>query len=263
MSKIGLEMRHVSYQLGNKTLVAELDIELRPGELVGLIGPNGAGKSTALKLISGELKPHQGEVLLHGDNLHQIKSQLLALHRSVMAQSVQVVFDFTVREIIEMGWVQGAQLSASKLFDAIQEIVGICELNHLLDRRFNSLSGGEQQRVQFARNLLQIWRPPSEQEKPRYLLLDEPTASMDLRHELMLLEQLASIKQQNVGVLIVMHDLNLAARFMDRVLLMQQGRLVQAGEPAEVFQAELLTDVYRTPIQVEQHSSLERLVIHT
>jgi iron complex transport system ATP-binding protein len=180
-----------------------------------------------------------------------------------MAQAVHVVFEFTVREIIKMGWVQGRTLSQTHFQRAASEVVNLCELEHLLDRAFNTLSGGEQQRVQFARNLLQLWRPPGRNPEARFLLLDEPTASMDLRHELMLLAQLRLAKEQNIGVLIVLHDLNLAARFMDRVVLMRYGQIVKAGSPQQVLDETLLSDVYQTPIRVEHNTQLNRMVVHT
>jgi iron complex transport system ATP-binding protein len=145
----------------------------------------------------------------------------------------------------------------------MKQIVNECDVSQLLNRTFNSLSGGEQQRVQFARNLVQLWRPDSTSYKPRYLLLDEPTASLDLAHELLLLNLLRSAKQQNIGVLIVMHDLNLAARFLDKVVLMTKSRVVDIGTPAMVLNADQLSEVYRTKILVERNNQLDRLVIHT
>jgi len=260
---MSLEMRNISYQIRGKKLVSEVNITVSSGELVGLVGPNGAGKSTALKLMSGELKPSFGDVSLEGTSLGSISPAELSLSRSVMAQSTNVVFDFSVEEIIKMGWVQGRLVSPELLPGAMNQVINECGVNLLLNRTFNSLSGGEQQRVQFARNLLQLWRPDSKRCMPRYLLLDEPTASLDLAHELLLLNLLKSAAQLNIGVLIVMHDLNLAARFLDKVVLMSQSRIVDIGPPAMVLTANQLSEVYRTKVIVEQNKKLDRLVIHT
>jgi iron complex transport system ATP-binding protein len=260
---MSLEMKDVSYLIKDKKLVSEVSLSVASGELVGLVGPNGAGKSTALKLISGELKPSFGNVSLEGTSLGSITSAELSLSRSVMAQSTNVVFDFSVAEIIKMGWVQGRLIDPELMSVAMKQIVNECDVSQLLNRTFNSLSGGEQQRVQFARNLVQLWRPDSTSYKPRYLLLDEPTASLDLAHELLLLNLLRSAKQQNIGVLIVMHDLNLAARFLDKVVLMTKSRVVDIGTPAMVLNADQLSEVYRTKILVERNNQLDRLVIHT
>ena len=125
-----------------------------------------------------------------------------------------------------------------------------------------SLSSGEQQRAQFARGLLQIWRPKGDF-TPRWLLLDEPTANLDVAHGLGLLRDLRAVANQGVGVLVVLHDLDLAARFADQVLLLEAGCKVGCGEPDEIMTAETLSRIYRTPIHVERHASLGRLVVIT
>ncbi len=260
---MSLTMRSVSYTVANRRLVSDLSLTLSAGEVVGLLGPNAAGKSTALKLLAGDLKPSSGAVELLGENIDLKRADELSLSRSVMAQSAQVVFDFTVHDIIQMGWVQSRIVNSVHKSKAVAEIVSTCQIQDLLHRPFNTLSGGEQQRVQFARNLLQLWRPEREQVSPRYLLLDEPTASMDIRHELTLLQLSRSAAEQNIGVLIVLHDLNLAARFMDRVVLMNHGEMVESGTPEHVFNTDLLTNVYQTEIHVEHNQVLDRLVVHS
>jgi len=170
------------------------------------------------------------------------------------------VFDFTVREIVAMGWVQN--IDAFTKSKAIKEIIEVCDIADLSERRFNTLSGGEQQRVQFARNLLQLWRPCASS-KPRYLLLDEPTASMDMRYELGLLNHLRQTAGHFIGVVIVIHDLNLAARFMDRLILMNHGEVIAEGAPEVVLDPNRLSDVYQTPIKVERNDLLDRLLVHS
>lgn len=260
---MSLSMKSVGYSVNGSTLVSRLSLSLSAGEMVGLLGPNGAGKSTALKLMAGDIKADSGRVELLGVDIHLKEPIELALSRSVMAQSANVVFDFTVQEIIEMGWVQSRILKSGYKADALVEVVALCELQDYLARPFKTLSGGEQQRVQFARNLLQLWRPEWESKAPRYLLLDEPTASMDIRHELALLRLARKAASKNIGVLVVLHDLNLAARFMDRVLLMNEGRLVAEGSPEEVLNANQLSNIYQTEIQVERNTMLDRLVVHS
>jgi iron complex transport system ATP-binding protein len=257
---MSLAANNITFSVADRNLLDEVSLSLRPGEVVGLIGPNGAGKSTLLKIMSGELTPSAGHVTLFQDNIRNLSPSFLATVRSVMAQANQVVFDFSVKEIVEMGWLNERSLDKSK---ALAEIVQHCEISELMPRRFITLSGGEQQRVQFARNLLQLWRPDSDGFEPRFLLLDEPTASMDMRHELELLKHVGRAAKQNIGVLIVLHDLNLAARFTDRLALMRAGQFVDIGRPESVLKAEQLTDVYQTHIQVEQNALLNRLVVHS
>ena len=154
----------------------------------------------------------------------------------------------------------GTRLSQRRA--ATRQVAHECQIDGLMTRTYNTLSGGERQRVQFARCLLQIWQPP-DQIETRYLLLDEPTSSLDVSHELLVLRIAKQYARRSAGVLIVLHDLNLAARFCDDVVLMFDGRVIESGEPFNVFEDELLSDVYSTPIRVEWHDSLERVVIHT
>ena len=159
-----------------------------------------------------------------------------------------------------MGWVQADRWGSGVFAEAVRAVVEECDIADLVGRKFNTLSGGEQQRVQFARALLQIWQPEGSRE-PRYLLLDEPTSNLDLAHELLVLRLAQRATGEGVGVLVVLHDLNLAARFADDVVLLERGAVVAAGSPAAVLRADRLTQVYRTPVQVERHATLDRLVV--
>ena len=257
---MSLVLDRVSYSVKDNILVSKMDLKVSPGEVLGIVGPNGAGKSTVLKLLAGDLRPLEGVVMLEGNNIETITPLQLSLYRSFMTQTAHIVFDFTVREIVAMGWVQN--IDAFTKSKAIKEIIEVCDITDLSERRFNTLSGGEQQRVQFARNLLQLWRPCASS-KPRYLLLDEPTASMDMRYELGLLNHLRQTAGHFIGVVIVIHDLNLAARFMDRLILMNHGEVIAEGAPEVVLDPNRLSDVYQTPIKVERNDLLDRLLVHS
>jgi iron complex transport system ATP-binding protein len=257
---MSLVLDRVSYSVKDNILVSKMDLQVSPGEVLGIVGPNGAGKSTVLKLLAGDLRPLEGVVMLEGNNIETITPLQLSLYRSFMTQTAHIVFDFTVREIVAMGWVQN--IDAFTKSKAIKEIIEVCDITDLSERRFNTLSGGEQQRVQFARNLLQLWRPCASS-KPRYLLLDEPTASMDMRYELGLLNHLRQTAGHFIGVVIVIHDLNLAARFMDRLILMNHGKVIAEGAPEVVLDPNRLSDVYQTPIKVERNDLLDRLLVHS
>ena len=257
---MSLVLDRVSYSVKDNILVSKMDLKVSPGEVLGIVGPNGAGKSTVLKLLAGDLRPLEGVVMLEGNNIETITPLQLSLYRSFMTQTAHIVFDFTVREIVAMGWVQN--IDAFTKSKAIKEIIEVCDIADLSERRFNTLSGGEHQRVQFARNLLQLWRPCASS-KPRYLLLDEPTASMDMRYELGLLNHLRQTAGHFIGVVIVIHDLNLAARFMDRLILMNHGKVIAEGAPEVVLDPNRLSDVYQTPIKVERNDLLGRLLVHS
>jgi len=149
------------------------------------------------------------------------------------------------------------QAAPARALDAVLEA---CELGALAQRAFHSLSSGEQQRAQFARGWLQLWRPP-EDRAPRWLLLDEPNANLDVAHGLALLEDLRSLAGHGLGVLAVLHDLDLAVRYADRIVLLDGGEVVACGTPESVMTADRLSAVYGTPVHVEQHAALERLVV--
>lgn len=249
----------VSLRFGHEPVLKDVSLDVVPGTVTALIGPNGAGKSSLLRVLSGETRPTAGEVRLNGTSLTRLSASRQARQRSVMAQSADVVFDYTVEEILRMGWVQG---SRERLAASLGDLVQACGIRHLFARRFRTLSGGEQQRVQFARALLQVWATEDDS-GPRYMLLDEPTSSQDLAHELLTLRLARRAAQRWIGVLVVLHDLNLAARFADRATLLDNGSVVASGGVATVFRDALLTRTYGTRIRVQRHETLERLVVHT
>ena len=253
-----LQACDVSLRLGANAVLDGVSVAVSPGSFAALVGPNGAGKSSLLRVLSGDLAPNRGDVTLDGEPIALFATRDLAQLRSVMGQSATIAFDFYVEEVLAMGWL-GAAVAYR---EALRDVVRRCALDGLLGRRFNTLSGGESQRVQFARALLQIWHGGAGA-TPRYLLLDEPTASLDINHELALLRLARQACADNVGVLAVLHDLNLAARFADRVALLDDGAIVAAGAPDAVLTAERLSRVYATPVRVENHPRLERLVVYT
>ena len=246
----------VSVRFGNSQVLAGVSLSVAPGSVNALIGPNGGGKSSLLRVLSGDLAASAGAVSLDGVPLALFSVHDLARLRSVMGQSALIAFDFYVEEVLAMGWLR----EAASYRRALAEVVSQCGLETLLGRRFNTLSGGERQRVQFARALLQIWRNGAE---PRYLLLDEPTSSLDIGHELSLLRLARRVCNNNIGVLVVLHDLNLAARFADCLALLADGAIAAIGPPADVLTEERLGRVYGTPVCVERHRRLDRLVVYT
>jgi len=252
-------LKQVSFAIGSKYIVKDLEFSFKAGDLVSIIGPNGAGKTTLLKLMSGELKPSAGQIFLNDFAFSELSLKERANKRAVMTQSSSVVFDFLVDEILEMGWVQGSSDDFSK---TCSDVVNSCGLNELMGRKFNTLSGGEQQRVQFARALLQVGGL-SKTADDRFLLLDEPTSNMDVAYELNLLNLAKEVRKTGVGVIVVLHDLNLAARFSDQIILMNSGLIVASGQPEEVLSDRILSDVYSTQLRVERHERLDRIVVYS
>ena len=252
-------LKQVSFAIGSKYIVKDLEFSFKAGNLVSIIGPNGAGKTTLLKLMSGELRPSGGEIFLNDFAFSELSLKERANKRAVMTQSSSVVFDFLVDEILEMGWVQG---SSDDFLKACADVVNSCGLDELMGRKFNTLSGGEQQRVQFARALLQVGGL-SKTADDRFLLLDEPTSNMDVAYELNLLNLAKEVRKTGVGVIVVLHDLNLAARFSDQIILMNSGLIVASGQPEEVLSDRILSDVYSTQLRVERHEELDRIVVYS
>tara|TARA_B100001115_G_scaffold62197_1_gene46134 strand:+ start:39 stop:812 length:774 start_codon:yes stop_codon:yes gene_type:complete len=241
----------INIELNNRTILKDVSLNINQGEIISVIGPNGAGKSTLLKSLAGDIKPSEGNIYYDQKNIMAIDIQERAFTRSVMSQLQQVAFDFSVKEIIEMGWVdRGESAYADEFENAVMEVVSKCGVIDLIDRNFNTLSGGEQRRIHFARTLLQLWRP-SDSSDPKYLLLDEPTANLDLTYEVKLLNIVKDVSREGAGVMLVLHDLNLAAKFSDKIVLINDGSIVKIGDPKEVLEANILSSVYNIDIKVK------------
>ena len=254
-----LHARNVSVQLGQTEILKDVCCQVVPGRTTAVVGANGSGKSTLLRTLTGEYSPKEGNVLLNGSDIANLTPLEQAQHRAIMSQNPSIAFDFLVSEILEMGWVQDS-LPHLLLKESLAEVTRLCGIESFLQRPFNGLSGGEQQRVHFARALLQIWNA-SHDDRSRYLLLDEPTSNLDMAYELEILKLTKLVSSQGMGALIVLHDLNLAARFADFVYLLVDGRVFREGTVGEVFSEEVLSQTYQVPIRVERHEELNRLLV--
>lgn len=236
-----------------RPLVNEVSIDFRPGEIAVITGPNGAGKSTLVSVLAGYTTFEKGNIRIDDSELAQLSARELAEKRAVMTQASNVVFDFTVYDILNMGLSSALQGSESRR-NSILELAIECEVGELVNRKFNLLSGGERQRVQFCRALIQVVRSkPSTGSK--YLILDEPTSSLDLYHVARFTDTLKKLRSKNVGILVVLHDLNLTAHIADSVYLIKNGELVGCGGPSEVLTEGLLSQVYNTPVRVERYNN--------
>ena len=238
-----LELEDVEAGYGRAALVLRgLTVKVPPASIVCLVGPNGAGKSTLLGALTGDVPAASGEVLLEGRPLGQWPSSDLARARSVLLQANQVSFPFTVREVVEMGrspWLGRA--SAQEDDDAIAEAIERTDISHLLDRPFTALSGGEKARASLARVLAQ--RTP-------VVLLDEPTAALDLRHQEDVMLVARDLAAAGRAVVVVLHDLSLAAARADRMAIIDAGRIVGIGAPADVLTPETVERVYGIAVHV-------------
>ena len=248
---MSLNLEKVSLKLDNRQILKDVSLEINEGEIVSVIGPNGAGKSTLLNVFTGDINPDSGEIFYDDKQLKQISIQERAFTRSVMSQMQTLVFNFSVKDVIEMGWLQRGNSDFSNNFSmAFENVTKECNVHNFIHRKFNSLSGGEQRRVHFARTLLQLWRP-SESNDPRYLLLDEPTANLDLSSEMLLMNILKKRASLNVGILVILHDLNLASHFADKIAIIKNGEIMAFGEPEKIMEDAFLTSIYEVPIKVK------------
>ncbi|PWC10472.1 heme ABC transporter ATP-binding protein [Brenneria corticis] len=240
---------NLSYRIGGRYLTEAVSLEVNCGEIVAIIGPNGAGKSTLLRLLTGYVTPHQGECLLAGKPLSHWAPDALAKTRAVMRQHSGLAFSFSVRDVVAMG--RSPYGRDRRNDDVIRRVMEQTGCWDLANRDYRHLSGGEQQRVQLARVLAQLWHP---QPTPGWLFLDEPTSALDLYHQQHLLRLLKQLtRQQPLAVCCVLHDLNLAALYADRILLLHQGKLVAQGSPHQVLQTEILTRWYQADLNVGLH----------
>lgn len=243
-----LAANDLSYQLGQRWLIENITLSLRPGELVSLIGPNGAGKSTLLRLLTGFYLPHRGNCTLNGKPLSAWSAGRLSQQRAVMRQQSSMTFPLSVTDVVAMG---RAPWPGKPIKSVIHKVMALTGCADLAARDYLQLSGGEQQRVQLARALAQLWQDDG----PRgWLFLDEPTSALDLYHQQHLLRLLSQLTQRHpLSVCCVLHDLNLASLWSDRVVLLAQGKLVAEGSPAGVLDEATLTRWYHADIMVHPH----------
>ncbi|WP_055612257.1 heme ABC transporter ATP-binding protein [Streptomyces phaeochromogenes] len=237
------EALHV--RLGGREVLSGVDVTARAGEVLALVGPNGAGKSTLLGALAADLPAAAGVVRVHGRPASEWSAQELALRRAVLPQSAALSFPFAVEEVVRMGRAPWAGRPEEGEDDAaVASAMAATEVSDFAGRSFSALSGGERARVALARVLAQ---------RTRLLLLDEPTAALDLRHQELVLRVCRARAHAGDAVVVVLHDLGLAAAYAHRVVILRAGRAVADGRPAEIFTDRLLSDVYQQPVEVFPH----------
>jgi len=244
-----ISLRNVSVSLGRKRIVAGIDFAVEAGELAVIVGPNGSGKTTLMKALAGELG-YQGEIAFNGQELKAMTPRQAALTRAVLPQASVLAFPFTVREVVRLGLFAGRSGAlAGEDARLPDRALARVDLDGFAGRFYQELSGGEQQRVQLARVLCQVWAPVLEG-RPRWLLLDEPLSSLDIRHQLIVMEVARDYARRGGGVVAILHDLNLAAMFADTVLVLSRGAVAASGTPRDVFSDALIERVFECDLKV-------------
>lgn len=236
-----LQLDALSVTLQGERRVDAVDFQLHAGEVAVIIGPNGAGKTTLLRAVIGEVAASAGAITLCGKPQSQWSLQERARHVAVLPQASQLNFPYRVAEVVALGRMPHS--SGRRCDDRIvQQVMQALDIEHLRNRLYPRLSGGEKQRTQLARVLSQIWR--AEDAGSRLLILDEPTAALDLGHQQSLMQTVREFARQGAGVLLVMHDINLALRYADHLLAMAGGRALAAGPVSEVLTETLLEKLF-------------------
>lgn len=239
--------RNIGVRFGNAPILDNVDAAVRPGEVLAVLGPNGAGKSTLLKVLAGLLTPSAGKVTLDGRALNAFGAKELARRRAVLSQATPISFPFSVTEVVTIGrtpYIGRTESLHDR--DVVETVLRRMDAYHLKDRLYASLSGGEQQKVQFARVLAQVWDQPQ-----ACLFLDEPTAALDLKQQMSiagLARDLAA--ERGFAVLTIVHDLVLARQFADRSLFLKDGRVACTGRIDEIMNADTIAGVYGIPQKI-------------
>ena len=245
MSAPALGFEGIEFAYGRNPVLRALDLAIAPGSITGILGPNGTGKTTLVRLASAAITPSKGRITLFGDDLATLASRERARRVAVVPQETHPVFEFSVDEIVRMGrsphlGLLGVESPAD--LRIAHEAMERCEIVALADRSFRALSGGERQRVLLARALTQ---------EARLLLLDEPTAFLDLKHRLAVYALLAGLRDEHgLTIVVVSHDINLAARHCDRLVLVRDGAVVADGTPSEVLRPEPIRAVYEVDVEI-------------
>ncbi|MBU1122826.1 MAG: ABC transporter ATP-binding protein [Candidatus Omnitrophota bacterium] len=243
-----INIKNITFGYGQTEVLKNISCAVSESDFLGIIGPNGAGKTTLFKLISKLLKPWQGKIFYNNIDLTKIPLHQLAKTMAVIPQILETPFSFTVNEFVSMG--RFPHLSRFENFrhqdyDIVNQSLNLADVSRLSSHRLTELSGGERQRVIIAQGLAQT---------PKLLLLDEPTAHLDITHQVRILDLLKRLnKQTGLTVIVVMHDLNLASEYCDKIILLKNGEIFKSGSPREVFSYENIEEVYKTTVVVKNN----------
>lgn len=247
---MAIQAQNISVHLAGFNLLREIDLSIESGQVTAVVGPNGAGKSSLLKVLTGELRPTAGEVVINGKALGHWSSRDKANILAVLPQHSELNFPFTASEVVALGRIPH-QTGYKKDQQIINDALQLVDADYLQKRLYTEMSGGEKQRVQLARVLVQIWNPsPLGQQ---FLVLDEPTSAFDLSHQLMTLKIVKNLAAKGIGVLMVLHDLNLASRCADNLVVLNQGAIAAQGSPQDVLSETLVNSVFGVKAVISNH----------
>jgi iron complex transport system ATP-binding protein len=244
----------IKYSVGQKNIINNISIQFLPGRCNLIIGPNGSGKSTLIKLLSGELENYDGRIMYNNSDIKTFTKLKMAASRAVLSQQTELSFPMMVEEVVMLGRNPHFEFNPTKKDTAIvQEVIALLDLTSFTNRNYQSLSGGEKQRVHYARVLAQIWDKPAGTH--RYLFLDEPLNNLDIYYQQVFLSIANSLLNETTTLIGVVHDINIAMRYADELFFLKEGTLVKNGAPEKIVDAILLKEVFNIDTQIITHPS--------
>jgi len=255
-----ISVEQIKYSIRAKNILNNISVEFLPGTCNLIIGPNGSGKSTLIKLLSGELDNYDGRVMYNGADIKTYSKLRLAASRAVLSQQTELSFPMTVEEVVMLGRNPHFEFNPSKKdLEIVNEVINLLDLNSFIHRNYQSLSGGEKQRVHYARVLAQIWESPNGEQ--RYLFLDEPLNNLDIYYQEHFLKMAVSLLNETTTLIGVVHDINIALRYADQLSFLKEGTIIKNGAPAKILDAILIKEVFNVDAQIMAHPSTGKPVI--
>ncbi len=247
---MSLQMHNVTVQTAGKTLLSDLSLSCESGQVLGVVGENGAGKSTLLNTLAGLTKPTDGQVFINGDDIENQPPAQLATLRAVLPQNSDLSFPLSAIEVVRLGMSLGSLATKDQeqlLYQCLMEF----DAGHLSNRNYLTLSGGEKQRVQLARVIAQL--RCQRHDAPQFLLLDEPISALDLYQQYQTLQSVRRLTSSGIGVVAILHDLNMASLYCDQIAVLKGGELIALGTPHQVITEEIVTRAFSIEANIQTH----------
>lgn len=240
------EAHQIAFRTQGRTILHGISLQVKPGAFTAIVGPNGAGKSTLLKVLANEHRPSEGSVSINGQDIGSYTPRELAQVRAVLPQATAVQFAFTVQQVVALGRHGRRSLPAEEraVCEAVMTVTGTLAFR---ERQYQTLSGGEKQRVQLARVLAQVW---DETVYPRYILLDEPTSSLDIAQQQYIFNLARAVCARNIGVMAIVHDLNQAVQYADTLYFLRDGLVMAHGPAGQVFTQHNIEETFRCRVNL-------------
>ena len=255
-----ISAEQIKYSVGTKNILNNISVKFLPGTCNLIIGPNGSGKSTLIKLLSGEINNFDGQLSYNGSDIKNLTKLALAASRAVLSQQTELSFPMTVEEVVLLGRNPHFEFNPSKKdIEIVKEVMALLDLNSFTHRNYQTLSGGEKQRVHYARVLAQIWEIPKGEQ--RYLFLDEPLNNLDIYYQQIFLSIAVSLLNDTTTLIGVVHDINIALRYADQLFFLKEGALIKNGAPEKIVDAILIKEVFNIDTQLMLHPSNGKPVV--